>query len=151
MSKDVDNYIDLVNSYVSKVNTINDEEQKAIIDKPIEEFVYASNIDGLKKLNINTFGDILLSYERNQKFPYLVLSNVVEYARGLGWNGKTLIIELELTVSACSILNRAGIHYLDQLLEMSTEDIFNIPRLGRKNYESIIRKIGESGYSIEEK
>ena len=55
--------------------------------------------------------------------------------------------ELELSVRTYNCLKRAGIRYVDELLEMTDEDLRQVRSLGPKSIEEIHEKLKEFGFS----
>ena len=58
------------------------------------------------------------------------------------------IDELELSVRTYNCLNRAGIETVDDLCNMTPEDLMRIRNFGRKNLEEILAKLKELGLQL---
>ncbi len=59
----------------------------------------------------------------------------------------TKISDLKLSARATNSLNRAGVNYLYQLIQMSEEELNKTEKLGKKSIAEIIAKIKELGFS----
>ena len=55
---------------------------------------------------------------------------------------RTPLDELELSVRSYNSLKRAGINYVEELQEMSTEELMHVRNLGKKGVLEICRKLG---------
>ena len=66
-----------------------------------------------------------------------------EIIMGLG------IDELELSVRSYNCLKRAGINTVEELCNMSSEDMMHVRNLGRRSLEEILQKLKDLGVKLE--
>ena len=55
------------------------------------------------------------------------------------------IVELDLSVRAYNCLKRHGIDTVEQLCEMSMDDMMRVRNLGRRSLEEVLNKMNELG------
>ena len=58
--------------------------------------------------------------------------------------------ELELSIRSYNCLKRAGINTVDELCEMTPDDLAKVHNLGRKSYEEILEKLANIGRRLKE-
>lgn len=68
----------------------------------------------------------------------------------LGWGAvlPTSIEELYLSVRAYNVLRRAGITTVDQLCELTVDDLYNMRNMGHKSVDDIIARLQEQGRQL---
>lgn len=84
----------------------------------------------LCKLNVKTADEVIQEKEIRKKFA------------------PTDIEHMDLSVRSYNCLKRAGIGTLQQLSELSYNDLIRIRNLGRRSVDEIIGKLNEYGYEI---
>ena len=60
------------------------------------------------------------------------------------------IDELELSVRSYNCLKRAGIHSVDELCQMTPDDLAKVHNMGRKSYEEILEQLANIGRKLKE-
>lgn len=60
------------------------------------------------------------------------------------------IDELDLTVRPYNCLKRAGINTVEELCNMTSEDMMHVRNLGRRSLEEILEKLKDMGLSLEQ-
>lgn len=84
----------------------------------------------LCKLNVKTADEIIQDHELRRKYA------------------PTNIEQMDLSVRSYNCLKRAGIGTLQQLSQLSYNDLIRIRNLGRRSVDEIIGKLNEYGYEI---
>lgn len=84
----------------------------------------------LCKLNVKTADEVIQEKEIRKKFA------------------PTSIEQMDLSVRSYNCLKRVGIGTLQQLAQLSYDDLIRIRNLGRRSVDEIIGKLNEYGYEI---
>ena len=58
--------------------------------------------------------------------------------------------ELELSVRTFNCLKRVGINTVDELLDLTEDDLMHVKNLGKKGFEEVIQKLNALGLSLKE-
>lgn len=84
----------------------------------------------LCKLNVKTADEVIQDHELRRKYA------------------PTSIEHMDLSVRSYNCLKRVGIGTLQQLAQLSYDDLIRIRNLGRRSVDEIIGKLNEYGYEI---
>jgi DNA-directed RNA polymerase subunit alpha len=64
---------------------------------------------------------------------------------------KRSIEELELSVRPLNCLKRHGVFFIDQLINMTEDEMLKVKNLGKKSLEEVLEKLELAGLSLRKK